>query len=147
MKRSRQSCRDEGGDGTQKVGMNYMYVVSGWGSKFDCNSLSNCLSNMRQDRDIYTRMKGLEKNMKLILVVSNITRLKNTRTVKQNIEICVASNSAKNPPKKFSHWVWIWKHGEEIEEKPNNWGHYDHKEDDKQLNESVSRILNKLWEM
>ena len=64
------------GDVTQKAGMNHMFVAS----HRVTNSLSNHLTNMGQDRDLYTRIKGLENNMKLIMVAFNIIGVENTRT-------------------------------------------------------------------
>ena len=87
------------GDGTWKVVMSHMPTSFRRGSIFDRNSLSNHLSNMGQDQDLYTRMKGLEESMKLILVNLNIAGVENTGTEKKNIEIHAASSSARNPKK------------------------------------------------
>ena len=68
------------GNETQKTRTNHIFVVSCRGSKFDCNSMSNRLTNMGQDRDLYTHIEGLENNTKLILVAFNIIGVENTRT-------------------------------------------------------------------
>ena len=70
-----------------------MSVISHGGSRFDCNSLSNRLSDWTKTKT-YTCMEILLKNMKLKLVVLNIKKVKYTRTTKQNNKTCVAKNDS-----------------------------------------------------
>lgn len=84
------------GDETQKAGTSHMYVVSCRGSKFEYNSLSNRLSNMGQDKDLHTRMEGLDNSIKLILTILIIVGVESTRIGKQNIETHIAKNFTEN---------------------------------------------------
>ena len=81
-----------------------MFVASYRGSEFDCNFLSNRLTDMGQDQDLHIHIEGLENSMKLILVVFNIIGVKNTRFGKKNIKTYATNSLAENPKKNdFSH--------------------------------------------